>query len=147
MGEFFIMNNKNNLILAAALLAATSTLSAEGLGVAVNGGTLGVGAEIIKSINPNFNVRIGFNSFSKTKTMTESGNDYSAKLKLRTISLLADWQILAGGFRATAGVMNNGNKLTMSATGSNIGGTDIGTTATANVDVSFKKLSPYLGIG
>lgn len=138
--------DKKSLALSITLLAATSAVSAEGLGLTVHGGTLGAGAAIVKSINPNFNVRLGFNAFNYSKDMTESGTDYNVDLKLHTVSLLADWQIMASGFRATAGLVSNGNKLGMVSSGAvDINGTSYA--ATLNSDITFKSTAPYVGIG
>ena len=130
-----------------------STLSAAaGIGVGVKAGTLGFGLEITKGFTSTINGRLGINSFKFDASGTESDIDYDADLKLQSVAALVDWHPFSGGFRTTAGVLFNNNKLDMtakSAVSYDIGGTtytsaEIGTFGGT---VSFNDIAPYVGIG
>jgi hypothetical protein len=85
-------------------------------------------------------------------TFSESGINYSGKLKHDRAGLFADW-FVAGGFRLTAGVTANDSKLDLNAQGNGgtitIGNTSYVTTADDrwNVNIRFPKTTPYLGLG
>lgn len=137
---------------AAAGLLAMTAAQAEGVGVVVKAGTLGGGVEIAKSINPKFNARLGYNTFSTDDSSTEGGINYDISLKLGSAALLLDWHPFAGGLRATVGALYNGNKLEMTATPTgtyDIGGTSYTASevGTLTGEVTFDDFAPYVGIG
>lgn len=57
------MMDKKSLAMGVALLAGTTAASAEGLGIALNGGVVGLGigtgVDIVYSVNPSVNIRGG----------------------------------------------------------------------------------------
>lgn len=146
------MLNKKSFALGVALLAGASVASAEGIGISVNTGLVGLGigtgADITYSVNPMVNVRAGFMSGKKSTDTTIDGNDFSITSKASTMGLYADWLIFQGDLRLTAGLVANNGSLNLSA----VGGTNIdfaGNTFTVNTfsaDIGFKA-SPYVGIG
>jgi len=135
----------------SGLLFSTLT-SAAGIGVGAKVSTLGLGIEITKGFTSTINGRIGYNSYKFDTSGTESDIDYDADLKMDSVSALVDWHPFSGGFRTTAGVLFNNNKLDMtakSAVSYDIGGTtytsaEIGTFGGT---VSFNDVAPYVGIG
>ena len=138
------------LIISGVFFASMS--HAEGIGVGAKVGTLGFGLEITKGFTPSINGRIGFNSFGFDASGTESDIDYDADLNMESVAALVDWHPFSGGFRATAGLLLNNNKLEMtakSAVSYDIGGTtytpaEIGTFGGT---VDFNDVAPYVGIG
>jgi hypothetical protein len=150
------MGKKLTVFVAVMFLfvIAAPNLFAENTGVAISAkaGTLGVGLEGIVSIIPQFNARVGANTFSYSYDGTESDIKYDIDLKLLTFAGLVDWFPFNNGFRVSAGAMINKNKLDLEATSSasyDIGGTtytaaQVGT-LTSKLD--FKNLAPYVGIG
>ena len=86
---------------------------------------------------------------SRTLNRTEEGVDYSVKLKAQRISAFADWFVLGGGFRLSAGLTSNDYKLSMTAKSTSnisIGGNTYSGTS-LDVTIKFPSATPYLGIG
>ncbi|MDB9538457.1 hypothetical protein NWP22_09875 [Anabaenopsis tanganyikae CS-531] len=120
-------------------------------------GTLGLGGSVTRSITPNFNARVGINTFSVGADITETDVTYEADLSLSNISTLVDYHPAKNsGFRLTGGLVFQDNKL--KGTGRPTAGTNTITVGedTYNVDVlrsvdaelSFaNSVAPYLGIG
>lgn len=137
--------------LSAAILFSTPAL-ADGVGVSLKAGTLGLGSELTKSFTPKINGRLGFNTFKRDASGTESDVNYDTDLKLSSVTALVDWHPTGGSFRASAGVVSNNNKLEMTAVSAanyDIGGTTYtsGQIGTLSGLVDFKSLAPYIGIG
>lgn len=125
---------------------------AEGTGVGARVGTLGLGLELVHSINSSVNARVGWNGYTFHEGITESDVKYDADLQFSSVSALVDWHPLDNGFRVSGGVLFNGNKLAMKATPtSNVTIGDVSYTpaevGTLNSKVTFDDLAPYLGIG
>lgn len=144
------MNKIAITLIALALFPASSY--AEGMAVSGKVGTLGLGAELTAPISASVTGRIGLNMFSYSVNTARSTVNYNMKLQLQTVSALADWYPMDGGFRTSAGLFYNGNKATLNAlaTGGNynLGGVNYaaaGTTLQGNM--TFNTLSPYIGIG
>jgi len=115
-------------------------------------GTLGVGVELTMEAVENVNVRFGGNYFKVSREIDVEDNAYDMDLKLNTYTALADWFIMDGSFRLTAGAFINENGLTGTSLASNT--YDIGGSTYTNAEVGvltaeadFKTIAPYLGIG
>jgi hypothetical protein len=141
-------------LLALALCGSFATAAqAEGLGIYINGGTTGFGLGVAGAMSEKFSGRLGFDTFKKTITKSDSDGDYRGDLKLQTISLLGDWYPFAGAFRTTLGVVANGNKVTLTATPTGGSYTFNGQTYYANEvgsyagEMKFNSVAPYFGIG
>lgn len=93
--------------MGVALLAGTTAASAEGLGIALNGGVVGLGigtgVDIVYSVNPSVNIRGGVMQGKKTADATIDANEFSITSKANTAGLFADWLIFQGDLRLTAG--------------------------------------------
>lgn len=133
-------------------LLVAGTAAADGFGLGVKAGTLGLGVEGTFGLSERFNLRVGANNYSYSMDETASGIQYDADLDLKSAALLLDWHPFAGTFRLSAGLMHNKNALHLLATPTSdqtIGGNtytpaDIGT---LSGDVTFKKSVPYAGLG
>jgi hypothetical protein len=90
---------------------------------------------------------------NRSKTQSEEGVDYAAKLSSSRLALLADIFPFQGSFRVTAGMTSNNYKIDLDASGA-------GKTITVNnrqyvlgpgdgynVQIKFPSSTPYLGIG
>lgn len=135
----------------AALLACASA-SAGGLAVAAKAGSLGLGAELTKSLTSNINGRIGFNTFTYDTDGTEDDVDYDVEAELSTVSALIDWYPFSGSFHATLGILGNGNQINMAARSNasfTIGDNEYTPAEVGDLTgaVDFESMAPYLGIG
>ncbi|MCW8826776.1 MAG: hypothetical protein OQK78_10170 [Gammaproteobacteria bacterium] len=144
------MMDKKSLALGIALLAGASAASAEGFGVAVNTGLVGLGvgtgADITYSVHPMVNVRGGFMGGTKSADVTIEANDFAITSKVNTMGVYADWMIFAGDLRLTAGYVTNSGNINLTASGNiDFGGAGTVNT-TVDADIDFKA-SPYVGIG
>jgi hypothetical protein len=146
------MNKIPVIGLAISALLYSSLSVAEGIGVGVKAGTLGLGIEVTKGFTSTLNGRIGFNAYTFDASGTESDIDYDSDWELKSVALLLDWHPFSGGFRTTVGVFLNDNKIDSTAkteSSYDIGGTtytaaQVGTLAG---NVSFNDTAPYVGIG
>jgi hypothetical protein len=143
---------KRKLLLLAAMLPGIA--AAEGIGLTGKIGTLGLGGELTANLSESWNARVGLNNYSWSTTRTESDVEYDAKLKLQTLSAIADYHPFQGGFRMSVGLFYNKNRLDM--VGKPTAGSTYeldGTTYTAaqvgslTGKLDFNKTAPYLGIG
>ncbi len=96
--------------LAVIGVMAASTAGATGIGVGVKAGTLGVGAEVTKSLTPKLNARVGLNTFSYDTTLTESDMEYDAEIEFNNASAMLDWHPFGGTFRFSVGYLFNNNE-------------------------------------
>lgn len=145
------MNKIAITLIALALLPVSSY--AEDMAVSGKVGTLGLGAELTAPISASVTGRIGLNMFSYSVNTARSTVNYNMKLQLQTVSALADWYPMDGGFRTSAGLFYNGNKASLNALPTGAGYTINGTfytsaqVGTLNGGMTFNSLSPYIGIG
>jgi len=142
-------------ILFAVVMAAISVPAVAGTGVDVHVSTLGYGAELAFQMTDTVDVRVGLNQFKKNINKSSGDLNYTGDLKLSSFGLLADWHLFNGVTHLTAGLMGNGNKLSMTAlaaantnytiNGATYNSGPTGGTLTSAVD--FNKTAPYLGFG
>jgi hypothetical protein len=136
------------------VLADGAGISPANVGVSAELGTTGVGVHASIPVFRTLNARFGVNYFNYNTTGNTSDVDYKFKLKLNTIDALADWHPLENGFRLTAGVLWNGNKVDAKAKANKSGQYEINGNFYDAVDagdlkgrISFNDVAPYLGIG
>lgn len=150
------MRRKIITILSISLFLLINQLSAQDFGISAKVGTLGITFEGITSLSEDLNVRGGVSFFSYSyKGDKNTTDDYSfnADLKLSSISLLADWYLFGGTFfRLTGGALINLNKVSAKAAPTKtyyVGGDEYtpDKLGNLNIDISFQKFSPYIGIG
>jgi len=143
--------------LTLALAAATPALAQDQpsiFGVAVTGGTLGIGPEVSARISPLIGVRgsATFRGFSHSV----NGDDleYNGKLKLASIGAALDLHPFGNGFRVSGGARYNKNRVKLNATPDasrtvNIGGTTYTGAQIGRLDgtVRVKEFTPTLTLG
>ena len=141
------------LSLASILGLMMSTANAD-VGVAVTGGTTGLGGTLTVPLYGNYlNLRGTIHRYSVDEDLEEDGVDYDATLDLENYGLLLDWHPFAGGIRLTAGIVSSRNDIT---------GTAVPTEPTEIGDVTFSpadigtlhlkakysnSMSGYVGLG
>lgn len=123
-------------------------------GVALTAGLSGVGADVGLGINDYLGVRGTVSGLAINRTGNFGTSvGWDAQLKLFQAGVLLDAYPFAGDFRLTAGVVDDGNKLTL--TGRPAGGTYTfnGTTypasavSNASASVDWSKPVAYIGLG
>ncbi len=103
------------LSLASALGIMVSTANAD-VGVAITGGTTGLGGTLTIPLYGNYlNLRGTLHRYSIDDDLEEDGVDYDATLDLENYGLLLDWHPFAGGIRLTAGIVSSRNEITGTA--------------------------------
>lgn len=143
----------SHLILVA--MASLPVCASAQVAVVAKAGTLGLGADIVAPIFEHANARVGANLYNVNRNLNRNGIDYEGKGELRSVSVLGDWfPIRASAFRLTGGLMYNGNKGKLHAkpmsgstyefNGTTYQASDVGT---ADGDISWRRMAPYLGIG
>jgi len=138
----------------AAMSGAAQAGDSTHVGVALTGGLSGIGADVAVNINDYVGIRgtiAGFN-ISHTGDYGTSVS-WDATLKLFQAGALVDLYPFAGGFRLSAGVVQDGNKFTMSGkpasgnytfNGNTYAAADLGS---ASATVDWSKAVPYVGLG
>jgi len=143
------MGKRVRIILGLACIGLAST-DAAAIETALTAklGSLGMGVEGTFGLAEHFNARLGLNRFDYDRSETISSNRYDFNLKLKSISLFADWHPFGSAFRFTAGLMSNSNELSGSSTSDSL---DIGNRTYTNVGLDakldFDSAAPYLGVG
>jgi hypothetical protein len=148
------------IVISILLLAIPATFAADentqGRGWALDAkvGTLGIGADLSRSIVPRvLNLRVGASFFSYSTDLSVEGIDYSAKLKLGAVPIAVDVFPFKNWFRFGGGVVINLNEVkgvTNSSSGTvTIGDTTYNLQDIGQVDMKLKvdRASPYFGIG
>jgi len=143
------MDKRIRTILASACLGlAASNASAVETALTAKLGSLGLGVEGTFGLAEHFNARLGLNRYDYDRTETVSDIRYDFDLKLKSISLFADWHPFGSAFRFTAGLMSNGNELSGSSVSDSL---DIGNGTYVDVGLDakldFDSAAPYLGVG
>ncbi len=102
------------LLLAPALRAQTDAPSMRPfsrLGIDVNVGTLGIGAEVATPLATRFNLRGSGNFFHYSTSTNQSGLTYVATLDMQSAQASLDWFPFGGSFHLSPGIMlYNGTK-------------------------------------
>ena len=155
-------SNTTRVLSAVALLAACGAASAADagkatVGVSINATILtGLGLSVGTSLGEYFNVRGVGNGYSYSRDIEDDSGNYHGTVKLFSTGLLFDYQPFAGAFRLSAGLLSNGNKITLDGKPSATGEYDVGdctyvpsTSDPLKVhgETGFKKMAPYAGIG
>ncbi len=146
-----IKTNSFIFAITTALLINSAYAENEKHGWSVKAGTLGTGIDLTYNINEKINTRFNFNKGKIGFDFEESGVDYSGNFNASTAGGLVDYYPNANDFRLTTGLYVNQNELNFSAVGGD--GLTIGDSVPLlegiqlDLDVSFKKLAPYLGLG
>ena len=145
-------------LLPLASLAAMSGAAQAGdsthVGLALTAGLSGIGADVAVNLNDYIGLRgtIAGLNLSHTGDYGTSVS-WDARLKLFQAGALVDLYPFAGGFRLSAGVVQDGNKSTMNGKPASGSYTFNGNTYTAadldslSATVDWGKAVPYVGLG
>ncbi len=135
-------------LLVAGALLASGAAQASDVAIAARASTLGLGGELKYAFHDKFNGRFVFNNADKSYEETgDSGNQYSGDLELKSYGLIGDWHPAGNGFRLSAGLYSNGNSLKARTEGGMFSYGDDDYVGNAGIDVDFKSVAPYLGLG
>jgi len=141
------------LLTGITLLSVPGSINAQTWALAFKPGTLGVGAEVIRSFGPYVNVRVGGAALN-VDYKDENSNEYvlDADIRVAGVSALVDWYPQGGVFHLTGGIMmklNSVKALLTPKKSYDIGGRiytpEMLGSLTADVD--FTSAAPYLGFG
>ncbi len=149
------MKKRTVLCFAVALGLSSSPAMADSFGtISPKLSTLGVGLEYKYPVTDEIAVSAGFYGFNKSRSESRSDLDYNAKLQLRHFSVLGNYYPWDNGFHFAGGLVLNNSKITADAkpkagrtydfNGVTYTTADVGS---ADAEVSFRKIAPYVGIG
>jgi hypothetical protein len=106
------------LAVALVVLLAGSTARADGgFALGVRAGTAGLGLAGIIGLSESINLRARYYRFDYGTALEEEGIEYDGDLRLRNAAVFADWHLLGGGFRLSAGAIHTGNEFRGTAAG------------------------------
>ena len=117
-----------------------------GVYLGLHGGTLGAGPVLGYEFSKRLGVRGQLDWFDY-ETDSVGDDEYSGNLEFRSGSLLFDWNPFSGAFRFTAGAVANQSEIWAATKDASI---DLGGRSyagTANLQVGFDSVAPYLGFG
>lgn len=134
-------------------LALGASANAADFGVYGTAGTVGLGGGVAGSFNSHLGARLGYTSFDyKVRDLERSDLSFDGTADLGGLQALLDWYPLGGGFRISAGAMENakfsGTARPLSNTytfdGVTYSSQDI---VQARGTAEFDSIAPYLGVG
>ena len=113
---------KISLAIAIATTLSTNTFAATGsFAVGPRVGVQGFGFDVRTPFSENIFGRVGFNYFKYTKTFDDGQIKLKGKLDLITAPIMLDWHPFdRSGFRLSAGIAYNGNRVKVTGTPSGI---------------------------
>jgi hypothetical protein len=165
------MKNLPNRLLASSLLAAlvsTATLASaqeirppnstpplSRFALIAEGGTAGLGASLIYTVNPKITVTLGYTWLDYSYDVESDDADYDGNLDLSNLKLLANWHPWGGTFHFSAGLFATDNEVSLEAkpkagyvfevNGVDYSGAQIRTIG--GKAVFEDDIAPYIGVG
>lgn len=118
-------------------------------------GTTGIGLELGVALTETISARASYNFFEYDTDYDDTDVVYDANLDKSSVSLLLDWNLGNGGFRLTGGAfLHSENSVQVDAMAASDGtytfnGNEYSARDAGRVNgaISFRKTTPYLGIG
>lgn len=146
---------RNKLAQATTAMLFSSMLFSVALSAAENPDTLaatistrGVGVEYSTHLEDNWRARLGFNSLNLRRDFTPRNTTYDTDIKLRTVSVIADYFPSDNGFTLSGGLIYNLTKIGLEAKlDSQTAGLPLDQTGAIRGTINFKRLNPYFSIG
>jgi hypothetical protein len=142
------------LLTVVPALSAAEDNQGRGWAVDVKAGTLGVGADLNRSIVPRvLNLRVGASFYKYSTTFTDNGIDYKADLKLGAVPIALDVFPFKNWFRLGGGAVINLTEVDgtgQTSTGSfTIGGQRYTSESIGQLKAVMKanRVAPYFGMG
>lgn len=135
--------------LLAVALAAPASLAAQGVGVGVRAGSVGVGVDVGVTLLPPLTLRAGVGSFPFSYNTEVEGIRYRASAPGVNALVGGDMQVL-GPFRIMGGVLYRSKPFHGRArleAGDEVGDYRVPEDGHIDAELSFRRLSPYMGIG
>lgn len=136
----------------AAGITVPAAGRAEGITIAPQVSTLGLGGELGARLSDSLGVRVQGNALSLSPGRRMDGVPYKADVDLRSGGVVVDWYPSGGVFHLSAGVRLNGNGVGLDASPSQpveLGGTTYTPDRLGRLtgSVTFAPVAPYLGLG
>jgi hypothetical protein len=147
------------LMALLALLAAPLPVGAAGLAAGPRGGTTGLGAELGWGLGGGLRGRVALGAWDEERDVTASGVRYDGEIELRSVLAMLDWHPGGGGFRLTAGLAWNDNRVVGTAPLAEVFADEIADLARRGIDLrgvdlglargeaATDNFGPYVGLG
>lgn len=146
-----------SIILFILLFISGKRLEARGLGITLNGGTMGSGINALVNLTPEIDIQagIGYMPYTLEGTMDQQSVDvnYTADIKIMMGHMLANWYPLDNWFHLNGGLVYNGNNMVANIEPAESYTMDDKTfepDKLGNLDAELNygsKIAPYLGLG
>lgn len=139
-------------LVALAIAAIASPLSAVDFGVVPTIGTNGVGVGVDLRFSPVVGARLLAHTGTYSRNLHEEDIRYTGNLKLNNFGALIDLYPGSGSFRISGGLFSNNNHIDLRSSDDNVitvNGVNYPSLLIGYItgDVTFNRTSPYLGIG
>jgi hypothetical protein len=136
----------------ACCLSAVASAAAAQVGLSVDIGTPGAGAEANYKLNEHLALRAAIDGVAYARDEVLDEISYHGRLKAGTVGLFADWHPTTGPFFISAGVYAGSRKVTLAATPTT--NVEIGDTTYTPAQIGIlqgeaemAKAQPFLGLG
>lgn len=148
--------NKAIVLLSTTLVGGLLSHTAlADMAVAVRAGSFGYGADFDVGMTKTLNLRLGYNTFTYSRTVDDTEVTYDGKLKIGAASALLDWHVFDGGFRLSLGAVQKGPKVDVTGKPAVNGkfvidGVTYDAAQIGNATGTIKmgdSVAPYIGIG
>jgi hypothetical protein len=140
------------IVLLSGLMAAGSANSAD-FGMYATAGTIGLGGGVVANFGSHLGARLGYTGFTyDIDDLEKSDMTFDGDAKLGGVQALLDWYPFGGGFRVTAGAVENARVSvlavptggTFTFDGVEYSASDVGA---ARGKAEFRSIALYLGVG
>lgn len=143
------LSQKLSLCLGVVLTAVSSiTYASSGTSytpeILLDAGTQGVGLELVQPLSSAFTLSLQGNYFKYSHSFSSGDGTYDGHLKFLNGGLLVNYHPFFGAFKLSGGAYYNANKIEGDVDTSSSGANAI---ADGDVNVKYKKIAPYAGLG
>lgn len=137
------------IIAVSALISSSALADTSFVAVGLNASSTGIGAEARSPIGEGLYGRIGANYFKYSQNFTDGEIKLKGDLTLLSAPIMLDWHPFESGFRISAGVAYNGNKLKAKGTapsGATINGKPFSATEVGSVTAELTLGNAIAGV-
>ncbi len=145
------MRISSSVLLTGCFLFLNHTpVLSDGIAIAPQLGTQGIGIAFVHRLTPKLNARLSFNTVSIDRELERDDIEYEAEYVNSGFGAQLDWHPFSGSFRLSAGIVRHEPKIDLEAVGQGdyeVGDKTYVGNLTVNGELNFRKVSPYFTFG